>query len=363
MELHHWANGIVALLVAGAFWAWRRARRNDLWRQAARGLWRRRPLAIVAVSLFVAVALSDSVAWKGGGGTGGLVPRLVPGCQAQPAGQDTRGAGDAVAIHKPRSLIDRLFPIDFQERSYSAPLAAAEFYGEFALAYPGCHLLGTDILGRDVFMQTLKGARVALLIGGLTSLIVIPLALLFGVSAGYFGGRIDDVVFFVMSTLASMPSILLLIALIMVLGRGPVQVCVALGVTSWVGFCRISRGETLKLRELDYVQAARALGASEWRIVLRHILPNLMHLVVITFVLLFSGTVLSEAILAFLGIGIDGSWGQMIDQARDELARDPIIAWNLASASAALFGLILSVNLVGDAIRDILDPRTLRENL
>jgi peptide/nickel transport system permease protein len=168
-------------------------------------------------------------------------------------------------------------------------------------------------------------------------------------------------VFFVMSTLASMPGLLLLIALIMALGRGPVQVCVALGVTGWVSFARLSRGETLKLRELDYVQAARALGVSELRIVLRHIVPNLMHLVVITFVLMFSGLVLSEAVLSWLGLGIDGSWGQMIDQARDELSRDPIIWWNLSAASAALFGLILAVNLVGDAVRDILDPRTLRE--
>jgi peptide/nickel transport system permease protein len=97
------------------------------------------------------------------------------------------------------------------------------------------------------------------------------------------------------------------------------------------------------------------------RIIFRHILPNLMHLVVITFVLLFSGLVLSEAILSYLGIGIDGSWGQMIDQARDELARDPVVWWNLASASTALFALILAVNFIGDAVRDILDPRTLKE--
>ena len=109
------------------------------------------------------------------------------------------------------------------------------------------------------------------------------------------------------------------------------------------------------------MQAARALGVSEPRIVLRHVLPNLMHLVVITFVLMFSGLVLSEAVLSWLGIGIDGSWGQMIDQARDELSRDPVIWWNLGAASAALFGLILAVNLVGDAVRDVLDPRTLRE--
>jgi peptide/nickel transport system permease protein len=140
-------------------------------------------------------------------------------------------------------------------------------------------------------------------------------------------------------------------------------VCVALGVTSWVGFCRIVRGETLKLRELEYIQATRALGQTDARIILRHILPNLMHLVVITFALLFSGLVLSEAILSWLGIGVDGSWGQMIDQARDELSRDPVIWWNLAAAAAALFGLILAVNVVGDAVRDVLDPRTLRERL
>ena len=205
---------------------------------------------------------------------------------------------------------------------------------------------------------TLKGARVALLIGGLTSLIVIPVALLFGVSAGYFGGRLDGAVFFLMSTLASIPGLLLLIALIMALGHGTVQVCVALGVTGWVGFCRVARGETLKLRELDYVHAARALGGTSPGIIVRHVVPNLAHLVVITFVLTFSGLVLSEAVLSWLGIGLDGSWGQMIDRARDELARDPIIWWNLGGASVALFGLILAVNLVGDAVRDVLDPRT-----
>ena len=335
------SNVAVAVLVAGAFWVARSVRRSDLWRGAAVDLWRRRPVAIVVVGIYVAIGLLDSVSWVGGGGT---------------------AAGDLVAQHKPRSVIDRLFPESFKERSYSAPFATAEFYGGQPLGNPGRHVFGTDILGRDVLRLVLKGTRIALLIGGLTSLIVIPLALFFGICAGYFGGRIDDAVFFVMSTLASIPSLLLLIALIMAMGQGPVQVCIAMGVTSWVGFCRVVRGETFKLRELDYIQAARALGVSEARIILRHVLPNLMHLVVITFVLLFSGLVLSEAILAWLGIGIDGSWGQMIDQARDELARDPIVWWNLSAASAALFGLILAVNFVGDAVRDILDPRTLREH-
>jgi peptide/nickel transport system permease protein len=340
MEPHVVSNAVVVLLLAFFGFVGARVRRSRLWSDAAREVWHRRPLALMVVAVFLAIGLLDSVAWVGGGDGADLVTRSSP-----------------------RSVIDRLFPADFQERSYSAPFAAAEFYGGAPLDRPGAHVLGTDILGRDVLHLTLKGARIALLIGGLTSLIVIPLALFFGVAAGYFGGRIDDVVFFVMSTLASIPGLLLLIALIMVLGRGPVQVCVAMGVTSWVGFCRVVRGEAMKLRELDYVQAARALGVTEPRIIWRHVLPNLMHLVVITFVLLFSGLVLSEAILAWLGIGIDGSWGQMIDQARDELARDPIIWWNLGAASSALFALILAVNLVGDAVRDVLDPRTSRESL
>ncbi len=341
MTSHVVSNLVVLILVAAGVFALLRLRGNRLWREAGAELLRRRPVALAVVGLFVLLALLDSVRWQGG---------------------DTAAAGaDAVARFEARSLIDRLFPDDFREKSYSAPLAETEFYDHAPLRHPGRHLLGTDILGRDVLHLTLKGSRVALLVGGFTSLIVIPLALLTGICAGYFGRRIDDAFFFVSSTLASMPGLLLLIALILVLGRGPVQVCLALGVTSWVGFARVARGETLKLRELDFVQAARALGVSEGRILLRHILPNLMHLVIITFVLLFSGLVLSEATLSWLGIGIDGSWGQMIDQARDELSRDPVVWWNLAAASVALFALVLAVNLVGDAVRDVLDPRTLRE--
>ena len=183
---------------------------------------RRRPVATIALALYLAIALLDSIAWRDGAG-----------------------------VAEPRSIVDRWFPADFDERSYSAPLADVEFYGGAPLAHPGAHWLGTDILGRDVLHLALGGARVALLIGGLTSLIAIPLAIALGLAAGYFGGRVDDAVFFLLSTLASMPSILLLVALIMVIGRGPIQVCLALAVTSWVNCCRVVRGDTLTLRELD----------------------------------------------------------------------------------------------------------------
>lgn len=331
----HWiSNIVVLLLVLGTVWLARLMARSRFWHESAVELWRRRRLAIVVVGVFVLVGLLDSIAWIGGGGTG-------------------------LAAYRPRTVIDRIFqPDTFKEASYSAPLAEVSFYGGKPLQHPGAHLLGTDILGRDVVYRALKGVRVALLIGVFTSLIVIPIALLFGVPAGYFGRRIDDGVFFLMTVLASVPSLLLLIALIMVLGRGTMQVCIALGVTGWVNFCRIARGETLKLRETDYVAAARALGVSDRRIILRHILPNLAHLVIITFALSFTGLVLAETILSYLGIGIDGSWGQMIDQARNELSRTPIIWWNLTAATVLLFALVLAVNTIADAMRDIADPRT-----
>ncbi|MCH7867762.1 MAG: ABC transporter permease [Myxococcales bacterium] len=333
------SNIVTGLLLAGFVGAAAAIRSSRIWTEAAVSLWRRRPIAILVVSFYLAVAILDSILWVGGADTG----------------------EDVVSAHEAKSVIDRIF-LDARERSYSAPLADVEFYGAKPLAHPGSHLMGTDIIGRDVVYLALKGIRVALLIGGLTSLIAIPLSLLFGISAGYFGGRIDDFVFFIMSTLASMPGLLLLIALIMAMGRSTLSICIALAVTSWVGFCRLVRGETLKLREQDYVQAARVLGVSEVQIVLRHILPNLTHLIIITFVLTFSGLVLSEAVLAWLGVGVDGSWGQMIDQARSELSRDPVVWWNITAAGLSLFVLLLAVNMVGDAIRDILDPRTLRES-
>jgi ABC-type dipeptide/oligopeptide/nickel transport system permease subunit len=333
------SNAVVLVILLLGLFAGRAIRKNDIWRQAMGGLFRRRRLSVIVVGLYVLVALADSVSWVGGAARG----------------------EDQVAAHEARSILDRAFS-GSKEKSYSAPLAKREFYDDSPLSNPGKHLFGTDVLGHDVVYLTLKGAKVALLIGGLTSLITIPLALFFGMTAGYFGGWVDDLVFLIVSILASMPGILLLIVLIMVLGRSTLSVCVALGVTSWVSFCRLSRGETMKLRELDYVAAARSLGSSHRKILTRHILPNLMHLVVITFVLLFSGLVLAEATLAWLGIGVDGSWGQMIAAAKDELSREPIVWWNLTPAAVALFVLLLAVNLVGDALRDVLDPRTLGES-
>lgn len=333
------SNVIVLLIVLGGLWLARIVSRDRFWRENTREMWRRRPVALAIIGVYLLIGLLDAISWIGGS-----------------------VEGDPMSAYASRTVIDRIFqPERFKEASYSAPFAATAFYGGQALKHPGKHWMGTDLLGRDVVYRALKGVRVALLIGGLTTLVVIPIALFFGVSAGYFGRRVDDGVFFFMTVLSSVPSLLLLIALIMVLGKGAVQVCVALGVTGWVHFCRISRGETLKLRETDYVAAARVLGVSDLRIIWRHILPNMAHLIIITFALTFTSMVLSETILSYLGIGLDGSWGQMIDQARNELSRTPIIWWNLLAAAAALFVLVLSVNLIADALRDVVDPRTRKE--
>lgn len=225
----------------------------------------------------------------------------------------------------------------------------------------GRHLLGTDLLGKDVLKQTLKGCSTALTIGGLTSLIYIPIGAFLGIAAGYYRRWVDDVIQYVYSTIASIPSILLLIAILMVpQQRKPYHIAIALSITQWVGLCRLIRGETLRQAARPYTEAARALGERNWRIIAFHILPNVMHLVVINFVLGFSGLALAEATLSYLGVGVPvgtASWGVMIDAGRMELSREPVVWWNLSAATSAVFLLVLSLNLFGDALRRAFDPK------
>jgi len=240
------------------------------------------------------------------------------------------------------------------------------------------HLLGTDKVGQDVFYLSLKAIRTGLVIGTVTTLVMLPFAVLLGIAAGYFRGWVDDLIQYIYTTLSSVPGVLLIAAAVLILQvymdqnagaftsvtqRADVRLlflCVILGVTGWIGLCRLLRGETLKLREMDYVQAATALGVGNWRIILRHILPNVMHIVLISVVLDFSGLVLAEAVLSYVGVGVDPamiSWGNMINSARMEMAREPIVWWSLIAAFVFMFGLVLSANLFSDAVRDALDPR------
>jgi peptide/nickel transport system permease protein len=240
------------------------------------------------------------------------------------------------------------------------------------------HILGTDKVGQDVFYQTLKSIRTGLVIGTLTTLIMLPFAVLLGIMAGYFRGIIDDIVQYLYTTLSSIPGVLLIAASILILqvymANHPEQfdtiamradtrllfLCIILGITSWTGLCRLLRGETLKLRELDYIQAATAFGVGHFKIITRHILPNVMHIVLITVVLDFSGLVLAEAVLSYVGVGVDPStisWGNMINSARLEMAREPMVWWPLLAAFVFMFALVLAANLFSDTVRDAFDPR------
>jgi peptide/nickel transport system permease protein len=240
------------------------------------------------------------------------------------------------------------------------------------------HILGTDKVGEDVFYQALKSIRTGLVLGTLTTLVMLPAAILMGIMAGYFRGWVDDVIQYLYTTLNSIPGVLLIAASVLMLQvymdnnaadfsstieRADMRLlflCIILGVTSWTGLCRMLRGEALKIRELDYVQASQAFGVSSFRIMMRHLLPNVMHIVLITVVLDFSGLVLAEAVLAYINIGVDpstNSWGNMINSARLEMAREPIVWWSLSAAFVFMFALVLAANLFSDVVRDAFDPR------
>lgn len=240
------------------------------------------------------------------------------------------------------------------------------------------HLLGTDKVGNDVLFLSFKSIRTGLVIGTLTTLIMLPFAIMLGIMAGHFRGWIDDVIQYIYTTLSSIPGVLLIAAAILsvdlyiannpglfetVIERADIRLlflCMILGITSWTGLCRLLRGETLKLRELDYIQAATAFGVGNMKIISRHILPNVMHIVLIAIVLDFSGLVLAEAVLSYVGVGVDPSmvsWGNMINSARLEMAREPVVWWSLVAAFWFMFVLVLAANLFADAVRDAFDPR------
>ncbi len=240
------------------------------------------------------------------------------------------------------------------------------------------HIFGTDKVGQDVFYLSLKSIRTGLMIGTLTTLVMLPFALLLGIMAGYFRGWVDDVIQYTYTTLSSIPGVLLIAAAVLILqvymdsnqelfdtvaARADIRLlflCVILGITSWTGLCRLLRGETLKVREMEFIQAATAFGVGHFRIIARHILPNVMHIVLISIVLDFSALVLAEAVLSYVGVGVDPamqSWGNMINGARLEMAREPMVWWSLLAAFFFMFVLVLSANLFSDRVRDAFDPR------
>jgi peptide/nickel transport system permease protein len=325
------ANVPVFVVVALAVFIYLRSRRAVLWREAYRRLGKNKLAlgALVIIGLYSGLVGLDCLSWQ------------------------------ASANDESKTVIDMIFQKPF-ERTYSAPLATTTSGEVTDQPLVAKHLLGTDSVGEDVVYKVIKGMRTSFIIGGFSCLVAVPIALAFGLIAGYFGKWVDDIVQFLYTVFGSVPDILLIIAIVMMLGKNISSVCLALGFTSWIGLCRLVRGETLKHRDREYVRAAKALGVSDLRILSKHILPNLLPSVIIAVTLLFSTLALYETILSYLGVGMPpgaGSWGNMIDAARDELTRNPIVWWNLVFATSALLLLVLSLNVLADALRDAIDPR------
>ncbi|HXD07001.1 MAG TPA: ABC transporter permease [Burkholderiaceae bacterium] len=256
--------------------------------------------------------------------------------------------------------------------------AFALFFGPMLALMDHYHVFGTDRTGNDVLLQALKSIRTAFVIGTLATLATLPFAIVFGVIAGYFKGWVDDLIQYLYTTLSSVPNVLLIAACVLMVQvfidkhpeffataaeRADVRLlllCLILGVTGWASLCRLVRAETLKIRELDYVQAATAFGSGAVRIMVRHVLPNVMHLVLITTVLEFSALILYEAVLSYVGVGVDpsmNSFGGMINLARTEMSRDPLVWWPFVAAFGFMVTLVLAANLFADGVRDAFDPR------
>ena len=240
------------------------------------------------------------------------------------------------------------------------------------------HVFGTDRTGNDVFYQALKSIRTAFVIGTLSTIATLPLAVGFGILSGYLRGWVDEVVQYLYTLLSSIPNVLLIAACVLMMQvfidthpdlfetgaeRSDVRLfmlCVILGLTGWATLCRLLRAETMKLAQLEYVQAATAFGVRSGRIMVRHIFPSVVHLLLITTVLDFSALILYEAVLSYVGVGVDpsmNSFGGMINLARNEMSRDPLVWWSFAAAFGFMVTLVLAANLFADGVRDAFDPR------
>jgi peptide/nickel transport system permease protein len=277
-----------------------------------------------------------------------------------------------------RKALARRWPQVPWGTAYAALAALLAAAGAAVALSSGYHVLGTDRIGQDVLYQALKSIRTSLVIGTLTTLVLLPLGIAAGIAAGYFRGWVDDVIQYSYTTINSIPGVLLIAASVLMVqvyvdanaSMFPtaaqrsdfrlLMLCAILGAVGWTGLARLLRGEALKLSQLEYIQAAHAFGVSHVRILSRHILPNVGHIVIIALVMDFSGLVLAEAVLSYVGVGVDPSttsFGTMINAARLEMAREPMVWWSLGAAFAFMFVLVLAANLFADAVRDGFDPR------
>ena len=243
--------------------------------------------------------------------------------------------------------------------SWSGVIAAnwneqiGESYASPSAEFP----LGLDIFGQSVALKAIKGTEVAMTVGLVTGIIAMFIGITLGALGGYFGGVVDEVIVWFYTTMSSIPYIMLLVAITFILGKGLVAVFLALGLTSWMSLCRLIRGEVIRHKNREYIQAASAIGVGHMGKLVKHILPNVFHIVIVNFSLQFQLAIKSEVILSYLGLGVQNrpSWGMMIDDAKLELARG--VWWQLLAATASMFIIVLALNILGDALRDALDPK------
>ena len=218
------------------------------------------------------------------------------------------------------------------------------------------HLLGTDELGRDLFSRMLYGSRLSIAIGILPSLISLVIGVIAGLVAGYFGGWIDYVIMRIADVMLSVPSLLLAMVVMYTLGTSTINLFVALTMTGWSSVARVVRSHTLSIKENEYVEAARSIGVSKWKIMFRHIFPNCIPSLIVLFTLNVPSAILSESSLSFLGIGIKvpfASWGLIVNQGRQFLFTQP---WLCLAPCVAIMIIVLAFNFLGDGLRDVLDP-------
>jgi len=315
------------------------------------------------------VAARSAIGFVGGALGAAMLWLLVAALRARSTGTGT--------LQSLRAIWRRTTDVPWRAMLLTAS-ALALFIGWVAALWPVYHVFGTDQTGNDVLFQAIKSVRTAMVIGSLATLATLPFAIVLGILAGYHKGRVDDAIQYLYTVLSSIPSVLLIAAFVLMIQvfmdknpqlfetgveRADIRLfllAAILGITGWAGLARLLRAETLKLTELDYVQAARAFGVSDASIMRRHILPNVMHVVLIVAVLDFSGLVLYEAVLSYVGVGVDpatNSFGTMINSSRTELSRDPVVWWNLLAAFAFMVVLVLSLQLFASAVREAFDPR------
>ncbi len=248
-------------------------------------------------------------------------------------------------------------PYDPQEQRLEARLQPPAWAGGAAARY----WLGTDNLGRDILSRIIYGSRISLLVGATTVILAGLLGCILGGVAGYFGKGVDELVSKVTEIFLAFPFLLLAIALMAFLGQGVVNIILALMMSRWVQYCRVVRGEVLSLKERDFITAARALGAKDFYILLRHIAPNTLPSVTVVATFAMAIVIISEASLSFLGLGVPAyipTWGSMLSEGRSYMTRAP---WLTIFPGLAIFITVFGINLLGDGLRDLFDPKLQRQ--